>query len=162
MKKNNGKVCQSPWDAFADTLVDICKCEGFFPPYSIYQSGLRPSFGCLWTVFQYWQSSRSCETEFIDSVTQERILAILDDRQGRNLAAHKGITKWGYTKDAFLQWSKIFKKRISDLHEHSKKVKEAAQQRMVEKESAQFKIVETNTIKNNFGYIYSKKVIRWQ
>lgn len=56
----------------------------------------------------------SLEAEFVDSITDKQIVGIIDARQGRGLQYHKGFSKWGYTKDTLLQWSRILAQYIND------------------------------------------------
>lgn len=57
----------------------------------------------------------SVEAEFCDSLSGERIFAVLDSRLGRSLQLHKGLTKWGYTKDTFFQWAQIIGESLKEL-----------------------------------------------
>ncbi len=56
------------------------------------------------------------EAEFLDSVTQERVLAFIDSRKGKRYKYNKGLTKWGHTKDVFEQWATMFVERLDELH----------------------------------------------
>ncbi|MFT5387559.1 MAG: hypothetical protein ACI9E5_000690 [Candidatus Omnitrophota bacterium] len=58
----------------------------------------------------------SIEVEFLDSQTNERIAAVIDDRQGRSIRYHKGMTKWGYTKDALLKWATMLANYLDEYN----------------------------------------------
>lgn len=53
------------------------------------------------------------EVEFLDSVTNERIGAAVDERAGGKLS---GWTKWGGAKEAFEFWAKRLKTWLDEVH----------------------------------------------
>ncbi|MBF0395996.1 MAG: DUF3313 family protein [Desulfobacterales bacterium] len=52
------------------------------------------------------------EVEVLDSITNERLLAVVDRRSGGRLDLVKGITEWDQVKDAFVYWVTRFRERI--------------------------------------------------
>ena len=56
------------------------------------------------------------EADFVDSVTNERILAVIDSRKGKRYKDKKGLTKWGHTKGVFKEWAEMFVERLDELH----------------------------------------------
>lgn len=62
----------------------------------------------------------SLEAEFVDSVSGERILAVIDTRKGPRFDLkryHKGLTKWGSTKIVFDEWIEMLTSRLDELHQ---------------------------------------------
>jgi Protein of unknown function (DUF3313) len=59
----------------------------------------------------------SVEAEFIDSLTEERIVAVIYARQGRGLMYFEGLNKWGYTKDSLQKWALMLRRRLTELRE---------------------------------------------
>jgi len=57
------------------------------------------------------------EAEFVDSQTNERILAVIDSRKGRRTHYKKGLSKWGHTKDVIEEWVQMLTKRLDELHD---------------------------------------------
>ncbi len=57
------------------------------------------------------------EAEFIDVVTRQRVLAIVDARLGKRTRYTKGLTKWGHPKDILNQWVKLLLSTLDDLHQ---------------------------------------------
>lgn len=72
------------------------------------------------------------EVEFVDSLDGQRLTAFVDARKGTFLPHEdglstlgytkgiakqyfKGFSRWGYTKDAFLQWARIIRERLDEL-----------------------------------------------
>ena len=51
------------------------------------------------------------EAEFVDSVTQERILAMTDRRKGNRVVYFRGWSRWGHTRNVLDQWARLL---ISD------------------------------------------------
>ncbi|MBU0469666.1 MAG: DUF3313 domain-containing protein [Candidatus Omnitrophica bacterium] len=47
------------------------------------------------------------EAEFVDSMTQERVLAIVDSRKGNRAKYFNGWSKWKHTEDVFKKWAKL-------------------------------------------------------
>ncbi len=65
----------------------------------------------------------SVEAEFVDSVTEERIVAVIYARQGRGIMIFEGLNKWGYTKDSLQKWALMLRKRLTELRQgDSKKI----------------------------------------
>ena len=56
----------------------------------------------------------SMEAEFIDAVTREQILAVVDARLGKRLHYTKGLTKWGHTEDIINGWVKLLISTLGD------------------------------------------------
>ena len=52
------------------------------------------------------------EAEFLDSMTRERIAAVIHARQGRMLYPLKGYSKWGYSRDALLQFAQMLVRHL--------------------------------------------------
>ncbi len=55
----------------------------------------------------------SMEVEFLDSLSNERVAAAIDTRQGSKLS---GLTKFGSTKEAFEFWSERLRKFLDKAH----------------------------------------------
>lgn len=58
------------------------------------------------------------EADFVDSLTNERILAVVDSRKGSRIKYTHGLTKWGHTKGVFKEWIELFVGRLDQLHGH--------------------------------------------
>ena len=74
----------------------------------------------------------SIEAEFVDAVTNERILAIADTRRGKKFfqplkkgvkgtgeafeTYFEGWSKWGHTKDVFEQWVGMLVEQLNQAH----------------------------------------------
>lgn len=56
----------------------------------------------------------SIEAEFLDSLSNERLAALIDRKIGNpiDIRIHKGFTKWGYAEDAFKAWAKELHKEL--------------------------------------------------
>jgi len=57
------------------------------------------------------------EAEFADSLTNERVLALVDARKGKRLKYTKGLSKWGHTKDVLRQWVKLITTTIGGVED---------------------------------------------
>jgi hypothetical protein len=57
----------------------------------------------------------SLETELIDSLTGERMLAFVDARKGRKFK--KGVAKWGHTEEALEFWANAMAEHLNRLQE---------------------------------------------
>ena len=58
----------------------------------------------------------SMEAEFLDSQTNDRLAAVIDERSGAKYKVQKGMTKWGYTEDVFNTWAKRLRKFLDEAH----------------------------------------------
>lgn len=59
------------------------------------------------------------EAEFLDSVSNERLAAIVDRKQGSPLSPLDiigGFTKWGHAKGAFDKWAKELREALDEAH----------------------------------------------
>ena len=56
------------------------------------------------------------EAEFLDSQTNKRVAAIIDQREGKKYKITKTMTKWGQTKDVFNSWAKRLRKFLDEAH----------------------------------------------
>jgi hypothetical protein len=56
----------------------------------------------------------SMEMEVLDSVTNERIAAAVDDYSGKKIS---GLTKWGSAEEAFNFWTERIRKRLDEYRE---------------------------------------------
>lgn len=55
----------------------------------------------------------SIEVEMLDSQTNERLVAVVDSRQGKRFGGLiKGAKRWGDVKAAFDKWAKMFRKKL--------------------------------------------------
>lgn len=61
------------------------------------------------------------EAEFIDTATNERILGVVDARQGKPLKYTNGLTRWGHTKEVFNGWRDLLMKTLAEGREQSPK-----------------------------------------
>ena len=57
------------------------------------------------------------EGEFVDSVTGESILSVLDSKKGSSAKYIKGLSKWGHTKSVIKAWTKVLVKLVEDANE---------------------------------------------
>jgi hypothetical protein len=57
------------------------------------------------------------EAEFLDSMTDERIIAIKDARKGKKSDYFDGWKKWGHTKGVFDDWANMLVARLDQLHQ---------------------------------------------
>ena len=53
------------------------------------------------------------EAELLDSQTNARVGAAIDERAGKKL---KGVTKWGATKAAFKFWAERLRTWLDEIH----------------------------------------------
>lgn len=58
----------------------------------------------------------SIEAEFLDSVSQERIAALVDQKAGSHLDFIGGFTRWGHVKGAFSKWAKELRSSLDEVH----------------------------------------------
>ncbi len=63
----------------------------------------------------------SMEVEFLDSVSNERLAAMVDRKKGSYLDIAdvfglKAFTKWGYAKAAFKEWAKELREALDEVH----------------------------------------------
>ena len=56
------------------------------------------------------------EAEFLDAQTNERVGVVIDDREGKKYKVQDGLTKWGYTKEVFEIWAKLFREFLDEVH----------------------------------------------
>lgn len=65
----------------------------------------------------------SMETEFMDSMTGERLAAVVDKKTGSmgNPVDMGAYSKWGHAKKAFEQWAKELRDNLDDAHGKKKK-----------------------------------------
>jgi hypothetical protein len=77
----------------------------------------KPYFNIHWAtkLSRLGLGGASLEAELLDSLTNERVAAVIYSRQGRGITKYlKGFSKWGYTKDSLLLWAEIFTKHLND------------------------------------------------
>lgn len=58
----------------------------------------------------------SMEAELLDSVSNERLAAIIDRRKGTPLNVVQGFTKWSHAKGAFRYWAHELRKALDDVN----------------------------------------------
>tara|TARA_B100000745_G_C20107827_1_gene379129 strand:+ start:257 stop:895 length:639 start_codon:yes stop_codon:yes gene_type:complete len=62
------------------------------------------------------------EADFTDSLTNERVMAIVDSRQSKLTGGNpvksytRGLSKWGHTENVFDEWVKLFIAKLDELH----------------------------------------------
>lgn len=56
------------------------------------------------------------EAEILDAQTNDRVAVLIDDRKGTKYKIQDGMTKWGYTKEVFGTWAKLFRKFLDEAH----------------------------------------------
>ena len=61
----------------------------------------------------------SMEAEALDSQTGERVMAVVDSRQGDRLSIGAGLTELGHAKQVINHWIERFVKRVDKAHGHS-------------------------------------------
>lgn len=54
------------------------------------------------------------EAEFVDSVTGESILSVLDAKKGNRAKYIKGLSKWGHTRSVMQAWAKTLVKLVDE------------------------------------------------
>lgn len=54
------------------------------------------------------------EAEFVDSVTGESILSVMDAKKGNRAKYIKGLSKWGHTRSVMKAWAKTLVKLVDD------------------------------------------------
>jgi hypothetical protein len=59
--------------------------------------------------------SISIEAELLDSLTNERLAAVIDQKVAQKHRVDKSAQKWGHAKNMFEQWMETFRKRIYRL-----------------------------------------------
>jgi hypothetical protein len=79
----------------------------------------KPYLNLHWTtkLMKAGVGGASVEAEFTDSLTEERLAAIIYTRQGRGIMIFEGLSKWGYTKDALQQWAIMLGNHLRALKE---------------------------------------------
>jgi hypothetical protein len=55
------------------------------------------------------------ETEFLDSLTNERLAAVVDRKRGSHLDVTWGYTKWGYAKTAIKTWTRELRQALDEI-----------------------------------------------
>lgn len=63
------------------------------------------------------------EAEFLDSVTNERLCAVVDRKEGSPLSLTEftgAYTEWGHAKGAFKAWIKLLKESLDEVHGRNK------------------------------------------
>lgn len=60
----------------------------------------------------------SMEAEFLDSVTNEPLVAVVDMKKGTPVDINmlKGFTTWGYAKGAFRDWAELLRESLEYTH----------------------------------------------
>lgn len=58
----------------------------------------------------------SMEAELLDSMTNERIGAVIDTKAAEKSKLGEGLKKWGHAKDAFKFWAKRLRKWLDEVH----------------------------------------------
>ncbi len=56
------------------------------------------------------------ETEFIDSVTNERLIAVMEQRKGVPVNLAQGLSRFSHAKGAFKYWAKELRKWLDEVH----------------------------------------------
>ncbi len=59
--------------------------------------------------------SISIEAELLDSLTNERLAAVIDQKVAQKHNLGKSVQKWGHAKEMFEQWTQTFRRRIHRL-----------------------------------------------
>jgi hypothetical protein len=57
------------------------------------------------------------EAEVLDTVSNERLAAVIDHKSGRRFFNIRGALTWGDVKKAFGMWARQFRQYLDDLHE---------------------------------------------
>ena len=84
---------------------------GFAVTYLPYVSLVTGAAG-LATGSNLGAGSATIETEILDSVTRERLFALIDRNPGSKLQIIQGMSRWGHVETAFKEWSKALRKRL--------------------------------------------------
>lgn len=63
-----------------------------------------------------YMGGAAMEAELLDSVTNERLAAIVDRRKGSPLDIVGGFTKWGHARAAFKKWAKDLREALDEVH----------------------------------------------
>lgn len=66
------------------------------------------------TLSKHGIGGAAIEAEFLDTATGERILGVVDARQGKPLKYTKGLSRWGHTKEVFDGWKNLLIKTLED------------------------------------------------
>ncbi len=56
------------------------------------------------------------EAEFLDSISNERLAALVDRKKGTPLDIVGGFTKWGHVEAAFKAWAKELREALDEAH----------------------------------------------
>jgi hypothetical protein len=59
--------------------------------------------------------SISIEAELLDSLTDERLAAVIDQKVAQKHKLGKSAQKWGQAKEMFTQWTETFRRRMYRL-----------------------------------------------
>lgn len=78
----------------------------------------KPYLNFHWstTLAGFGLGGASMEAEFVDAITEERILAVVDSRLGKRSHYTKGWSKWGHPEDILDQWVQILIDNLNMLH----------------------------------------------
>ena len=58
----------------------------------------------------------SAEVDFVDSVTGERVAAVMAHAQGKSYKKIKGLTKYGHAQDVLKGWAKQIRDRLDEIN----------------------------------------------
>ncbi len=73
------------------------------------------------TLSKHGIGGAAIEAEFVDTATGERVLGVVDARQGKPLKYTNGLSRWGHTKEVFDGWRDLLMKTLQDGKEESVK-----------------------------------------
>lgn len=65
--------------------------------------------------FSLFVGEAQIEAEFLDSVTNQRLVAIVDAQKGDRLVNHKNFMHWSQVRAAFNEWARHFRARLDFL-----------------------------------------------
>lgn len=69
---------------------------------------------------QLFVGEAAIEVELLDSQTNERLFAYIDQRIGNQIDPIQGATKWGQIKAAFDHWAQKLRKRLDEAHDQER------------------------------------------
>lgn len=79
----------------------------------------KVAFNLHWstTMAGYGLGGAAVEADFLDSQTNQRVMAVKDARTGKRYHYTKGLTKWGHTKNILTKWAKMFSDHMDRVHQ---------------------------------------------
>jgi hypothetical protein len=86
-------------------LTDLIPTDGLVNVATIAAAGVPIDMG-----------GAAMEAEFLDSVSAQRLAAVVDKKVGTPLKTFDGLTKWEHARGAFRAWARELKDALNEVH----------------------------------------------